>query len=235
MIILFRYHLFVLFFLVAGITPLYSGTRWEGSLGTYDSVCPPDTIANDKEGRSVPSVRDTMESPSPLTEVKLRSPVITIDLLLDLNDRNIDFDLTYSGKFGPVFKPDPEKDVMMEQEVTGIATRTLNAKSRERRDTSAAAGAQTVNQYTADDAKYNKAMVHMNTAQKYFSVKRYTEALQEIDQSIAIAPNISLFHSVRGSILFLLHKTAEAKLSWEKALELDPTLDNIRALLMRMY
>lgn len=86
-----------------------------------------------------------------------------------------------------------------------------------------------------NDSRYDEALIHMNSAQKLFSVKHYADALTEIDRSINIAPGISLFYSVKGSILYLLGRTSEAKCSWEKALELDPSLENVRALLQRMY
>jgi Tfp pilus assembly protein PilF len=91
------------------------------------------------------------------------------------------------------------------------------------------------NSYSKEDAEYNKAMVKLNSAQRLFSRKRYADALREIDGAISSAPNIALSHSVKGSIHYMLKQNLEAKASWEKALELDPTQDNVRAILLRMY
>jgi tetratricopeptide (TPR) repeat protein len=45
---------------------------------------------------------------------------------------------------------------------------------------------------------------------------------------------MALAYAVRGSIYYMLRQFPEAKLSWEKALELDPSMDNVRAILYRM-
>ena len=52
--------------------------------------------------------------------------------------------------------------------------------------------------------------------------------------SIEAAPNMALAYAVRGSVFYMLRQFPDAKLSWEKALELDPSMDNVRAILYRM-
>jgi Tfp pilus assembly protein PilF len=88
--------------------------------------------------------------------------------------------------------------------------------------------------YTKDDADYNKALGSLQEAQTLFSERRYTQALVEINKSVEAAPNMALAYAVRGSIYYMLRQFPEAKQSWEKALELDPSMDNVRAILYRM-
>ena len=88
--------------------------------------------------------------------------------------------------------------------------------------------------YTKEDADYNKALFSLQEAQKLFSERRYSQALAEINKSVDSPPNMALAYAVRGSIYYMLRQLPEAKSSWEKALELDPSMDNVRAILYRM-
>jgi hypothetical protein len=177
------------------------------------------------------------------TNVKMTTPLISIDLIMDLYNKDIDFDIDYSGSTGAGLS-NLGKKRPSEQEVQKMVT--------EQMDTTAA-GVQKKNgkdkktgkelppredgtkPYTPEDANYNKAMISLNNAQQLFASRRYAEALAEINRSITFAPNIALSYSVKGSVHYMLRQVSEAKRSWERALELDPTMDNVRAILLRMY
>ena len=193
------------------------------------------------------TLEPVQEAPKPMTpnqpKISINTPIISIDLIMDLYDRDIDFDIEYSGKAiskfleslpkkkraAPGEDGDEETEATSKKNVSELISETAQERRRQimlEPDTS---------KYSQQDADYNKAMVSLNNAQKNFSDRRYNEALREINRSIESAKNIALAHAVKGSVLFMLRDMEGAKKSWERALELDPTMDNVRAILLRMY
>jgi tetratricopeptide (TPR) repeat protein len=165
---------------------------------------------------------------STYTNVKLNSPILNIDLIMDLYNRDIDFDIEYSSSSSKVISSGV-KAKPSESDVAKVVTSPTNDSLKSNQ------GDKDNTPYTIQDANYNKAMVHLSNAQKFFSGQKYSNALIEINRSIQFAPNIALARAVKGSILYMLKQPDEAKQSWERALELDPTMENVRALLLRMY
>jgi len=66
------------------------------------------------------------------------------------------------------------------------------------------------------------------------SERRYLQALSEIQVSRSRTEYGARVPLSAGSIYYMLRQFPEAKLSWETALELDPSMDNVRAILYRM-
>ena len=172
-----------------------------------------------------------------------------MDVLLDLYNKDIDFTIDYSGQ---ALKNNAQNGNDEEQQ----PRRTANQRKRDReatddllkpKDEDLASDIKDIvdtskvkkkqpgqGTYTKDDADYNKALSSLQAAQSLFSERRYAQALAEINKSVDAAPNMALAYAVRGSIYYMLRQFPEAKISWEKALELDPSMDNVRAILYRM-
>lgn len=174
--------------------------------------------------------------------VKINTPLISIDLIMDLYNKDIDFDIDYSGSAGGGVsnlgkKRPSEQEVqkMVTEQMDTTAAAKKNGKEVKKNGKEVPPREDGTKPYTPEDANYNKAMISLNNAQQLFASRRYTEALAEINRSITFAPNIALSYSVKGSVHYMLRQVSEAKRSWERALELDPTMDNVRAILLRMY
>jgi len=188
-------------------------------------------------------------TPSAPASVKLTTPTLNMDVLLDLYNKDIDFTIDYSGQ---ALKNNAQNGNDEEQQ----PRRTANQRKRDReatddllkpKDEDLASDIKDIvdtskvkkkqpgqGTYTKDDADYNKALSSLQAAQSLFSERRYAQALAEINKSVDAAPNMALAYAVRGSIYYMLRQFPEAKISWEKALELDPSMDNVRAILYRM-
>lgn len=189
-------------------------------------------------------------TPSAPASVKLNTPTLNMDVLLDLYNKDIDFTIDYSGNAlkqppqAPSKEAEGEKAQAAKQKKRAGETTEELLKPREEDlaseirdivDTSKVKKKQArLGTYTKEDADYNKALFSLQEAQKLFSERRYTQALVEINKSVEAAPNMALAYAVRGSIYYMLRQFPEAKTSWEKALELDPSMDNVRAILYRM-
>lgn len=70
------------------------------------------------------------------------------------------------------------------------------------------------------------------TAQKLFYKKRYTEALKTVQRSLA-KQETAVGYSIEGSLYFVLGDIDAAVASWNRALELDPNMDDVREALYR--
>lgn len=70
------------------------------------------------------------------------------------------------------------------------------------------------------------------TAQKLFYKKRYTEALRTVQRSLA-KQETAVGYSIEGSLYFVLGDIDAAVASWNRALELDPNMDDVREALYR--
>jgi tetratricopeptide (TPR) repeat protein len=172
-----------------------------------------------------------------------------MDVLLDLYNKDIDFTIDYSGKglkqngqTGNDEEQQPRRTANQKKRSAGATDELLKPQEEDLAsdiqdivDTSKVKKKQPrQGTFTKDDADYNKALDNLQEAQNLFSERRYLQALSEINKSVEAAPNMALAYAVRGSIYYMLRQFPEAKLSWEKALELDPSMDNVRAILYRM-
>ncbi len=187
-------------------------------------------------------------APSAPASVRLNTPTLNMDVMLDLYNKDIDFTIDYSGK---ALKQPPQNGEKAEEateaprqkkragetteELLKPREEDLTSDIRDIVDTSKVRKKQErQGTYTKEDADYNKALYSLQDAQRLFSERKYQQALAQINMSIEAAPNMALAYAVRGSVFYMLRQFPDAKLSWEKALELDPSMDNVRAILYRM-
>jgi tetratricopeptide (TPR) repeat protein len=82
-----------------------------------------------------------------------------------------------------------------------------------------------------DETQASKYVLY---AQTYFLEKKYARALEEVNRALEYSPNSAVAHSLKGSIYFKLDERDLAKGSWEKALELDESLDNVKRMLDKL-
>jgi tetratricopeptide (TPR) repeat protein len=231
-----------------------------GLMSTY-CLSQDNAPATDTTVRSQPKSPETQQqkenyqqresgTPSAPASVKLNTPTLNMDVLLDLYNKDIDFTIDYSGQAlkqprqatageGEEGKPQTAKQRKRAAEMTDELLKPreedLAADIQDIVDTSKVKKKQArQGTYTKEDADYNKALFSLQEAQKLFSERRYSQALAEINKSVDSAPNMALAYAVRGSIFYMLRQYPDAKSSWEKALELDPSMDNVRAILYRM-
>ena len=218
------------------------------SIAQGSSQAKVDSAAKGKLNSQATLSKESGTSSAPAS-VKLNTPTLNMDVLLDLYNKDIDFTIDYSGKG---LKQNGQSSNDEEQQ----SKRTANQKKRaagatdellKPQEEDLASDIQDIvdtskvkkkqprqGTFTKDDADYNKALDNLQEAQNLFSERRYLQALSEINKSVETAPNMALAYAVRGSIYYMLRQFPEAKLSWEKALELDPSMDNVRAILYRM-
>ncbi|MDA0986354.1 MAG: hypothetical protein O3A55_01910 [Bacteroidetes bacterium] len=88
--------------------------------------------------------------------------------------------------------------------------------------------------YSKDDADYNRAISLFHEGQRLFSRRRYLDAMDKVNNAIQITPNLAMAFALKGSIYYMLKQDSDAKKNWEKALELDPGMDDVRAHLYKL-
>jgi len=224
---------------------------WSLALGAaaQENYSAPSDSASKSAAKVQPASSKETGTPSAPASVKLNTPTLNMDVLLDLYNKDIDFTIDYSGQGlrknvqgGNEEEEQPKQTPARKKSTNGAADELLKPQKEDLAsdiqdivDTSNVKKKQPrQGTYTKDDADYNRALNSLQEAQTLFSERRYAQALAEINKSVDAAPNMALAYAVRGSIYYMLRQFPEAKQSWEKALELDPSMDNVRAILYRM-
>ena len=77
----------------------------------------------------------------------------------------------------------------------------------------------------------NKAIDFANEAQKLANKDENEKALELINKSLEEAPKIAKSLALKGSVLFKLGRTSEAKHSWKQALQQDPSMRDVKSIL----
>ena len=77
----------------------------------------------------------------------------------------------------------------------------------------------------------NTTMRHLTLSWQHFFEENYREALQEVEMSIQLNPDLAIAYARRGSIYYKLGDTQRATINWNLALKLDPEYDDVRNIL----
>lgn len=75
---------------------------------------------------------------------------------------------------------------------------------------------------------------HVVYAQTYFFEKKYSRALAEINRAVEYSPNSAIAHSLKGSIHYKRNEVPAARDAWAKALELDPSMEDVKQMLEKV-
>ena len=78
------------------------------------------------------------------------------------------------------------------------------------------------------------ALDHMQRGLEFYYKGQYLLALEEYRLVVNLVPNFSMAYARLGSIYYKLKDLDNAKLSWEKALELDPSNQSLKIFLKRV-
>ena len=77
----------------------------------------------------------------------------------------------------------------------------------------------------------NEAMRYMSRSLRLYYQGDFQQALSEIDNAIALQPNIAVAYARKGSIYYKLNQIDRATLNWNIALKLDPEYSEVRDML----
>ena len=65
-------------------------------------------------------------------------------------------------------------------------------------------------------------------SQKLFYAGRYFDSMAAIDQALTLAPKNAVANAIKGSVYYQLGDRKQAAYYWQTALQLDPSLDDVR-------
>ncbi len=82
--------------------------------------------------------------------------------------------------------------------------------------------------------KIQSALEHMQRGLEFYYQEEFKLSLQEYTIVTTLVPNFSIAYARLGSIHYKLGNLKEAKENWKKALELDPSNDNLKLFLKRI-
>lgn len=75
---------------------------------------------------------------------------------------------------------------------------------------------------------FSDATKHMLSAQALFYRKSYWKALEETNKAMSLVPSSAQAHALKGSIYYKMGRKKDAKVSWQQALQLDPSLTDVK-------
>ena len=75
---------------------------------------------------------------------------------------------------------------------------------------------------------FSEATKHMLSAQALFYRKSYWKALEETNKAMSLVPASAQAHALKGSIYYKMGRKKDAKTSWKRALNLDPSLSDVK-------
>jgi tetratricopeptide (TPR) repeat protein len=81
---------------------------------------------------------------------------------------------------------------------------------------------------------YQASTQHIFSAQSLFYKKQYWKSLDETNSALELVPSSAQAHALKGSIYYKMGLNDEAKVSWQQALEIDPTMDQVKTSLARL-
>ncbi len=81
---------------------------------------------------------------------------------------------------------------------------------------------------------FSKATKHMLNAQALFYRKSYWKALEETNKAVSLVPKSAQAYALKGSIYYKMGRKNDAKKSWQIALQLDPSLVDVKESLSRI-
>jgi tetratricopeptide (TPR) repeat protein len=75
---------------------------------------------------------------------------------------------------------------------------------------------------------FSDATKHMLSAQALFYRKSYWKALEQTNKAMSLVPSSAQAHALKGSIYYKMGRKKDAKVSWQQALRLDPSLTEVK-------
>lgn len=85
------------------------------------------------------------------------------------------------------------------------------------------------------ESNMNEAMRKLSRSLRYFYAGDYRRALQEVEASLELNPNLALAYARRGSIYYKLGDIQRATIDWNLALRLDPEYEDVRNILKALH
>lgn len=146
-------------------------------------------------------------------------------LTLDAGDSDVKFIMDLPGK---AVASEDEAVSEMNEDTTDYPDDNEAEKIHEKLNDNAEQQEKTKNQQVENTTK------HILNAQSLFYKKQYWQALDETNSALDNLPDSAQAHALKGSIYYKMGLLPEARSSWEQALKLDPSLDQVKASLDRL-
>ena len=75
---------------------------------------------------------------------------------------------------------------------------------------------------------FSEATKHILSAQALFYRKSYWKALEETNMAMSLVPSSAQAYALKGSIYYKMGRKKDAKVSWKRAYQLDPSLTDVK-------
>ncbi len=170
-----------------------------------------------------------------LIHIERRTKEYSISMILDASDENVYFEMDL-----PQEEPDFENTAASSEQVEDTEKEVDDEETEQplvevaeppKEENIAEEKIEEPLPEKRDEARASKYVLY---AQTYFFEKKYARALEEIKRAIEYSPESGVAHSLKGSINYKMGDIEKARFSWNEALRLDASLDNVEKMLSEL-
>jgi len=198
------------------------------SLVLFGCALSPDSIEKKVRGdQNIDNQKNSsvtaLEEPSPnIIFVHRKGKDYEIRFKLDMSNEDIQLNMALDDENLEIKQPQEEGEPIDEKSIGDEEPRD----SMQVKEPSSQSG--------GSGATIQIASKHLFNAQSLFYKNQYSESISEVDKAIAVSPELAIAHALKGSIYYQLDQKESAKESWQKALELDSEMTEVRQSLERL-
>ena len=157
-------------------------------------------------------------------------PGFDVLMTLDAGDSDVIFSMKLPGSNEGKFSQDVSAlDV---ENKNKQLLESLNDEKAELHSNELAQRSELVEQKKLQD--YQASTQHIFSAQSLFYKKQYWKSLDETNKALELVPSSAQAHALKGSIYYKMGLNDEARTSWQQALEIDPSMDQVKTSLARL-
>ncbi len=180
-------------------------------------------------------VADLAKKNHGLMHIHRYGPGFDVLLTLDAGDSDVSFSMKLPKAAG-AFEGDMQAD--MQQSAEEIAEKnkqvlaSLDDEKADLHHEEMDERSELIEQKKIQD--FQASTKHIFSAQSLFYKKQYWQSLDETNRALELVPDSAQAHALKGSIYYKMGLKDEAKASWQQALEIDPSMDQVKTSLARL-
>lgn len=180
-------------------------------------------------------VADLAKKNHGLMHIHRYGPGFDVLMTLDAGDSDVSFSMklpTAPGSMSTALQEDLQKNAEEIAEQNKQVLASLDEDKADLHHKEMDERSELIEQKKIQD--FQASTKHIFSAQSLFYKKQYWQSLDETNRALELVPDSAQAHALKGSIYYKMGLSDEAKGSWQQALEIDPSMEQVKSSLMRL-